>query len=165
MTLMVFNPFTSANSNPSVMERAVQDPAGPVKRADDPLYRGWALAIYGDCPAKTFRCGLHSCCPEGSGCGTEQNTESNICCPGTAGCGFQVALDNRCADTSWTLWETNNDPICCLPGQKGTQPIDTTSYGSCVPATKSVAKASLATKVCISCNPLSGLVFIESMSD
>ncbi|KAJ9616719.1 hypothetical protein H2200_000438 [Cladophialophora chaetospira] len=147
LALTIFCLSTLTECRVGSLERAVQGPNHHLKRDTSPLYRGWALAIATACPANTYRCGKASCCPEDSYCGTEQNTNSNICCPEAAGCGFQVALDSRCADTSWVLWETNKDPICCLPGQQGVQPNLADYYGKCVPAASSVPAASLATKI------------------
>jgi len=147
VALTVFSLSSFAECRAGSLERAVQGPNHDLKRDTSPLYRGWALAIATDCPADTLRCGKATCCPNDAYCGTEQNTNSNICCPGAAGCGFQVALDSRCADTSWVLWETNKDPICCLPGQQGVQPAPADYYGKCVPAASSVPAASLATKI------------------
>ncbi|KIW35711.1 uncharacterized protein PV07_02393 [Cladophialophora immunda] len=146
VAFMVFSFFSLADCRASSKERAVGVPHH-LKRDTSPLYRGWALSIPTECPKNTFRCGKATCCPDNSWCGTEQNTNSNICCPEEAGCGFQVALDSRCADTSWVLWETNKDPICCLEGQTGVQPAAADYYGKCVPAASSVASESLATMI------------------
>lgn len=126
----------------------VKPPAGyVVKRDDDIPIRGWALAIADTCPDGTGRCGKASCCPYGSYCDDTADTNSNFCCPSSLGCGFQLALDSRCADVTWTLWSTNKDPICCLAGQQGTQPASDEYYGRCVPGLSAVAQSNLATKV------------------
>jgi len=126
---------------------ALPGPAPALIPRADAFFRGWALSEPGSCPNNTFRCGKAQCCPDDSYCYTTSDLLSNICCPYGEDCAYHVALDSRCADTTWVLWTTDHDPICCLPGQLAVQPAPTAYYGSCVPGTSSVPTASLATKV------------------
>jgi hypothetical protein len=122
-------------------------PAPALVPRADAFHRGWPLAEAGTCPSDTFRCGKAQCCPSDSWCAESTDLLSNICCPYDDDCAFFVALDSRCADTSWVLWTSNHDPICCLPGQLAVQPASTEYYGHCVPGTSKVPKKMLATKV------------------
>jgi hypothetical protein len=67
------------------------------------------------------------------------------------GCGYNVTRgDNRCAVDSWVLFTTNKEPICCMPGEQGTNAAPTENYGHCLQPGVSVPSASLATLVCSS---------------
>jgi hypothetical protein len=150
ITLHFLITLTSAHPGPnpglSLAERA------------NAFHRGWALSEPVTCPDDTFRCGKGQCCPNDSYCYTTSDTLSNICCPTGEDCAYHIALDSRCADTSWVLWTNHHDPICCLPGQLGVQPAPTDYYGKCVPGTSKVPAASLATKVC---RPQAGLKILH----
>jgi hypothetical protein len=55
---------------------------------------------------------------------------------------------NRCAVDSWVLFTTNKDPICCEPGETGTNAAANEYYGHCIAAGVGVPQASIATLVC-----------------
>lgn len=141
LRLVIFQPLFG-------LIHALPRPGPDLVARDDAFSRGWALASWNaDCPDGTFRCGRGSCCPNDAWCYTTSDTESNICCPDERDCAYHIALDSRCANTSWVLWTTNLDPICCLPGQEGVQPADGNTYGDCVAQNSSIPTASVATKV------------------
>jgi len=119
---------------------------------------GWAL-VAEICPDYTGSCGstdsgFEACCPLTTltdefnyyNCdGTVAN--SYICCPDTSwdACDWAVLkLDNRCANITWSLWETSLDPICCRPGTKGVQPGPDDDFGHCVPTGMQVPQISMA---------------------
>jgi len=135
-----------------ILTGALPGPAPALAPRADAFFRGWPLSEPDSCPDSTFRCGKAQCCPNAAYCYTTTDLLSNICCPsggdnGDEDCAYDIALDSRCANTSWVLWTSNHNPICCLSGQLAVQPASTQYYGSCVPGTSSVPAASLATKI------------------
>ncbi|KUJ07025.1 uncharacterized protein LY89DRAFT_743352 [Mollisia scopiformis] len=112
----------------------VTSPNAPLSKRDDSAVQGWAL-VEDECPSGTGTCGARSCCPLDSWCDTSETEYSNICCPTREGCGYNVThLSSRCAVDTWVLFTTNKDPICCLPGEVGTDAAASENYGHCVPA-------------------------------
>jgi hypothetical protein len=49
---------------------------------------------------------------------------------------------------TWVLFTTNKDPICCMPGETGTNAAADENYGHCIASGLSVPQASMATLVC-----------------
>jgi hypothetical protein len=50
------------------------------------------------------------------------------------GCAYDVSKNSRCAVSTWVEFLTIKDPICCMPGEIGVQPLESEYYGHCVPA-------------------------------
>jgi len=111
---------------------AVQNDAAFLKRNLFPTVQGWAL-VEDTCPDGTTGCGQRTCCPTGSTCDTSLHG-SNVCCPTGDSCAQAVQQDSHCADSAWVLFETNHDPLCCLPGQIAVDPTEDEDYGHCVDA-------------------------------
>jgi hypothetical protein len=83
-------------------------------------------------------------------------------------CGYNVTGtggDNRCAVDSWVLFTTNKDPICCLPGEIGTNAATDENYGHCLAAGLSVPSPSLATLVCSRHFNTEGSLVSKEMTD
>jgi hypothetical protein len=59
--------------------RLVTSPGHTVVKRQETV-QGWAL-VEDNCPDGLGVCGKRSCCPYGSYCDDEENTNSNLCCP------------------------------------------------------------------------------------
>ena len=63
------------------------------------------------------------------------------------GCAYDVSKNSRCAVSTWVEFLTIKDPICCMPGEIGVQPLESEYYGHCVPAGTSEPPDMLASQV------------------
>ncbi|KAF2093734.1 hypothetical protein NA57DRAFT_61437 [Rhizodiscina lignyota] len=108
------------------------------------IAQGWAL-VEQPCPQGTGDCGRASCCPLDSYCDLTDFSDSNVCCPTDQPCGYNVTQDSRCADVSWSMFTTTEQPICCMPGHIGVQPTGGASYGTCTTSGAALPAGALAT--------------------
>ncbi len=129
------------------------------------VVQGWAL-VEQPCPQGTGTCERASCCPLNSYCDLTDFSTSNVCCPTCTSvnvdnvlrnpgsfmyadqpCGYNVTQDSRCALDSWSMFETSEKPICCMPGHIGVQPTDGASYGTCTTSGAALPADAIATTV------------------
>lgn len=91
---------------------------------------GWSLSDT-TCPAGAPVCGDAWCCPSSLTCVHTSDADiGEVCCPGTIDCLSAFQASPKCADTTWSLWNSTTDTqdaygyFCCLPGLIGLQSGD-----------------------------------------